>query len=425
MIPRVLVVTSNNFNLQGGGGITLTNLFRGWPPDRLANIHEDATAPDHTVCSNFFRLTRQEVRWAWPLSLLERSISGASEADGANALGVQPEGRSWKRRLAGDGVPREVRISPALASWIDQFAPQLVYGFLGSMAQNHLTRLIVERWRLPLAIHIMDDWPNVIYTEGLFAPLLRRRVLREFRALLDRAAVRMVISGAMAEEYTRRYHYPFAPFQNALDMKEWSLVSRQRWDVEGRVIVRYVGSIVAEAQREALRDMCGAVAELRAEGVDITLSVHAPAAQTAVLRDWGFPEDVLRLGAPAAASDVPRLLAEADILVLPFNFDESSRQYMRFSMPTKVPAYMISGSPVLVYGPPDLATVAYAARAGWGYTVTERGGTALRSALRKLADDVTVRGQLGRRAIDLARRNHDAVSVTLAFRNALTAAVAS
>jgi len=94
-------------------------------------------------------------------------------------------------------------------------------------------------------------------------------------------------------------------------------------------------------------------------------------------------------------------------------------------MPTKVPAYMISGSPVLVYGPPDLATVAYAAQAGWGYAVTERGGTALRLALRNLALDATAREQLGRRAIALARRNHDAASVTLAFRNALTAAVVS
>ena len=425
MIPRVLVVTSNNFNLQGGGGITLTNLFRGWPMDRLANVHEDPTAPDHTVCSRFFRLTHQEVRWAWPLSMMERSVTGTSHADGTNALSVQPGGRTWKRRLAGDGVPREARISPALGSWIDRFDPQLVYGFLGSMVQNRLTRLIVERWRLPLAIHIMDDWPSVIYTEGLLAPWLRRRILREFRGLLDRAAVRMVISPAMAEEYTRRYHYPFMPFHNALDMTEWGPVSRRRWDVEGRVIVRYVGSIIAEAQRDALRDMCRAVAELRAEGVDITLSVHAPAAQTTALLDWGFPEDVLRLGAPAAAPDVPRLLAEADILVLPFNFDESSRQYMRFSMPTKVPAYMMSGSPVLVYGPPDLATVAYAAQAGWGYTVTERGGTALGSALRTLALDVTVREQLGRRAIALARRNHDAASVTLAFRQALTAAVVS
>ena len=38
--PRILVVTGNNFNLVTGGGITLTNLFRGWPADRLANLHD-------------------------------------------------------------------------------------------------------------------------------------------------------------------------------------------------------------------------------------------------------------------------------------------------------------------------------------------------------------------------------------------------
>src|SRR2546428_237729 len=107
----------------------------------------------------------------------------------------------------------------------------------------------------------------------------------------------------MAEEYSRRYHYPFVPFHNALDMAEWSLVSRERWDVNGRVSVRYVGSIVAEAQREALRDICGAVAGLRTEGIDITLSVHAPATQTAALGDWRMPEDVLRVAGPAVASD--------------------------------------------------------------------------------------------------------------------------
>jgi len=57
--PRVLVITSNNFNLRAGGGITLTNLFRGWPAHRLANLHEDSTPPDRSVCANFFQLTRR------------------------------------------------------------------------------------------------------------------------------------------------------------------------------------------------------------------------------------------------------------------------------------------------------------------------------------------------------------------------------
>lgn len=70
-LPRVLVVTANNFNLVSGGGITLTNLFRGWPHDRLANVHEDAVPEDHSVCRTFYRLTEEEIRWNWPFSLLQ------------------------------------------------------------------------------------------------------------------------------------------------------------------------------------------------------------------------------------------------------------------------------------------------------------------------------------------------------------------
>lgn len=36
--PRVLIV-GQAFNLSAGGGITLSNLFAGWPKDRMATIH--------------------------------------------------------------------------------------------------------------------------------------------------------------------------------------------------------------------------------------------------------------------------------------------------------------------------------------------------------------------------------------------------
>jgi glycosyltransferase involved in cell wall biosynthesis len=423
VIPRVLVVTSNNFNLQGGGGITLTNLFRGWPQERLANIHEDATLPDSTVCSSFFRLTRREVRWAWPLSLLERQMTGTSATDGTNALSVAPPASSWKRRIAGDGAPRDVRISPALASWIDNFQPQLVYGFLGSMAQNRLTRLIVDRWQVPLVVHIMDDWPSVIYTSGLLGPILRPRVLREFRELLDRAAARMAISDAMAEEYRARYGHAFLTFRNALDMDEWSAVARKSWEVSSPSIVRYVGSILPEAQLAALRVVCDSVKALRAEGCDITLSVHSPESQTRPLTQWGFDGDVLRIAPPPAASEVPRLLASADVLLLPFNFDAASKQYIRLSWPTKVPAYMVSGTPILVYGPNDVAAVAYATRDGWAEVVSDGDAKLLRSALRRLVTDRTRREALGRRAVELARQNHDILRTRRAFADSLIAAV--
>src|SRR5688572_10627331 len=75
--PRVLVVTSNNFNLFTGGGITLTNLFREWPGSNIANVHEDATPEDHSVCGNFYRLS-DEIRWSWPLRVMQSSTDGGT-----------------------------------------------------------------------------------------------------------------------------------------------------------------------------------------------------------------------------------------------------------------------------------------------------------------------------------------------------------
>lgn len=421
-LPRVLVATSNNFNLRGGGGITLTNLFRGWPRERLANVHEDATPPDRSVCDNFFRLTRREVQWVWPFSIVEPRAA-ARAGNGTNALEPSGPDHTWKRRLVGDGVPRDVKLSPELTAWIEAFRPQMVYGFLGSTAQMRLMREIADRWQVPAAIHIMDDWPSVIYSEGWLGPLLRPLALREFRHLVDRAAVRLGISRAMADEYTSRYGHPFAAFHNALNMAEWSTAAKTSWSVGAPAVVRYVGSLWPDAQQRAMRQACEAVASLREHGVNVTMHVHAPVDQARPLRQWGFSEEVLRLERSPDASAVPELLARADILILPFNFDVASLKYMRLSMPTKVPAYMISGTPVLVYGPASAATVAYASEGGWAATVTTEGAAPLATALESLLGDEARRASLAKRAMELARRDHDESRVRPAFWATLAAAV--
>ena len=66
-----------------------------------------------------------------------------------------------------------------------------------------------------------------------------------------------------------------------------------------------------------------------------------------------------------------RTLADADILLLPSNFDKMSLKYIGFSMPTKVPAYLVSGTPILVIGRQEAAQIQYAKQKKWGLVVTE------------------------------------------------------
>src|SRR6185295_2420743 len=171
-----------------GGGITLTNLFRGWPADRIANLHEDSQPHDDSVCRNFYRLGGDEIRLAWPFSML---VSDSNGAGGALSSGAEADRPVVKisRAIFGDGVPRTFSMSGKLKAWLDEFRPQVMYSFLGSMAQIRVTAALVDRYDTSLAVHIMDDWPGVIYRHGLFAPFIRRTVMDEFRKLLQRASV--------------------------------------------------------------------------------------------------------------------------------------------------------------------------------------------------------------------------------------------
>lgn len=412
--PRILVVTSNNFNLVTGGGITLTNLFHGWPAGRIANLHEDSLPPDDSVCRIFYRLSGREIRAMWHLPLFASSTSVTTLPASNTAVSRMAR---ISRVVFGDGVPRTFKMSDELERWLIEFQPELIYSFLGSMAQIRVTTGIMNTHNAPLAIHIMDDWPAVIYRHGFIAPILRRTVMREFRVLLESATVRLGICDEMCEDYQRRFGFKFLAFHNAIDIREWQQHARKNWEIRTPFVIRYAGSVVQEAQRNALREICLAVRNLRAEGYDVEMSIHSPAIQRAYLTE--FVSTGVRLTDPPEPHSIAQLLSAADLLVLPFNFDGKSAEYMRLSMPTKIPAYMASGTPILVYGPDSLAPVRYAKTAGWAYVITDSGVDNVQAALKALITDSALRELHARRAQSIAAERHDSRRVRAAFQSAL------
>jgi len=88
-------------------------------------------------------------------------------------------------------------------------------------------------------------------------------------------------------------------------------------------------------------------------------------------------------------------------------------------MPTKIPAYLVSGTPILVYGPQAVAQVRYAQEAGWGHVVCRKGVEHLIQGVRELVGDGALRETLSRTAKGTAQRNHDTTDVRRRFQLAL------
>jgi glycosyltransferase involved in cell wall biosynthesis len=419
--PRVLFLTASAFNHITGGGITFSTLFRGWPQDRLATVHSDPVPTSDDVCNRYYRLGPREVsRWPRGLGAMPRSEAGAAAVSVAPSAGGAM--RRLKPLLIGNAWPDSGHLTPALESWIAAFRPEVLYTILGSIGMMELIESVRARFRLPLVVHFMDDWSEQLYRGGLLAPLPRARMRALLRRLVGAAAARLAIGEAMAEAYERRYDAAFTPFQNAIDLD--AVPARpDPGPVASPCRVLYVGSIFANAQSQSLIDIAHVVARLAASGRPIRLDIHSPAHLAERFRPALEISPAVRLHDTIVDDGAFfRAIAEADILVLPVNFDDESMRLIRYSMPTKLPAYLACGTPVLAYGPRGIAQIDDATRHGWGLVVNARGEEGLVAALTRLAEDAPLRRDLSRRARALADLRHDVRRVRAGFQAALAAA---
>lgn len=424
---RVLFLTPAAFNKVTGGGITFSNLFAGWPIAGIATVHNDPVPVTRDVCNQYFRLTEREIhRWGW---LRHVPVGKPSATVAASSPESRIRGRTFsflktaKTWVFGDGIPEETHLTPELESWIAAFRPTVLYTILGSNAMMELTERLRVRFRLPLVVHIMDDWVSVVYRGGLLSPWQRRKKERLFRHLMDVSVARFAICEDMAEAYRRRYGRPFVSFQNTIDVGLWQRFKKDPCVVGSPVRVAYIGSVLPFAQLDSLIDCCNAVQALDDEGFPIRLEIYSPTYLAEQYREQLVVGTAIALRDTISDDDAFfATLRAVDILVLPVNFDHYTIEFIRYSMPTKIPAYLTAGTPILAYGPGEVAQISYAVRAGWGMAVTVRDIEQLKRALKRLSTDTSLRAELSMRARFTAAQRHDAHAVRSEFQAALTSA---
>ncbi len=422
-MPRALLVTPAAFNRVTGTGITFTNLFRDWPKDALACVHDDPVPTTDEVCERYYRLGPAEIRAWGPLQRLRAAAAAPSTAAVAPVPPPASIGamRRVRKLIFGDGLPEIGRLSPELEAWIADFRPDVLYTILGGNGMMELVEAIRARFDLPMVVHVMDDWVEAHFRTGLLSFIERGRMRRLVRGAAAKATTGLAIGDAMAEAYEHRYRRPFQAFQNAIDVERWSALAKHDLSVGPSARLLYTGSILPFAQDRSLADCCRVVADLAARGQDITLDIHAPDFLVEPLRPQLCVSPAIRIRPPITDDeDYFRALAAADILLLPVNFDPASVTYIRYSMPTKVPPYLVAGTPVLVYGPRGVGQVDYAARAGWGLVVDQPGLPGLTEAMTRLLTDTALRRSLSGAAKRAAAERHDATTVRRNFQAVLT-----
>lgn len=328
-------------------GITFANLFRGWPADKLAVI---ADGTDTIFVKNHFGDGVQCI----PLfsDVLKPYQSVRLNTRKANI-------RRWVSTKFGINDLRGRTDVPAhVLSFIDEFRPDILFTPLGGLSSILFFNNLLSLRDIPFAVHIMDDWPNTIYTNRFFAKVWKRSYSKQVRSIFKKANYHLGICEAMGDEYKARYGAEFYPFFNPVVPDVWIGKKKRIFAEDGTVKIVFAGKINNDTYKPIL-DMCQAV-ELAFEDLKINFSfdIFSPTQdQKLIDRISKFKHSNLKGFVPH--EEIPSVLMSHDILFLPFSSSKQTKQYLKFSMSTNTAEYLISQTPILYYGPKVLAQYEY------------------------------------------------------------------
>ncbi|MDP4222858.1 MAG: glycosyltransferase [Bacteroidota bacterium] len=438
--PKVLIF-GQPFNDFSGGGITLTNLFKGWPKDKIAvafighgllNITTD-------VCNTVYQLGRDEHKWIFPLNLIQRKFKSGLRSFNDTEVKVPAnyiQSRLRYRIVNNYFYPAlewiglfhmlsRIQLSEGFKSWLSEFKPEILYFQLSSRETILFATDLYDYLRIPVVNHIMDDWPSAISSKGPFRKYWASRIDWELRAVFRRTDLFLSIGEAMSEEYLKRYGIKFIPFHNPIDTERWLAFTKTDFSINPEhVTILYSGRVGEYGITESLYEVAGAIDSMESGQYKIKLHIQTPTKKENVLNKLKEYKCVV-INPFAEYERIPEIFASADILLLANDFNPNGIDYLRLSMPTKAPEYMISGSPVLVYASDQTAVSDFFSRNKCGYCVTSQDTAKIQKAIMDLIDNRNLRETLSSSAVSLARHKFDSSKVRKDFQDLIKSIVKS
>lgn len=369
---RVLIY-GETFCKLSGGGITLCNLFEGWPIDKLACIHGNAHLTDPEICQKYYRIGNQEFVSYWPHSLFQKnpeSIADDFNVSSVNENEINSNNEFIIRRFVksafkslvdvlgvGALLQRKV-LSVKLKNWIIGYQPEILYCQVFSVNDIRLVEEIVRLTNIPLVIHIMDNFLEISNQKGPFKRKLDKILKKEFHQLLKKATRRIAISGAMKNEYEKLFSVKFEVFHNPIKITDWQPYFKSGNDLGDPIKFLYIGRVNTPTLYSVI-EFSQFIDKLNQQGIASSFTIVSNNLSPIFL---GATKNINKLvvGEQVDHKDIPKILKDYDFLVLCTDFDDFSFRYTRLSMSTKFSEYMISGVPIILFVPTNTAMAVYA-----------------------------------------------------------------
>lgn len=277
-------------------------------------------------------------------------------------------------------------VTSSLAILLSQ-KPDVVYSNNWPIFATALNCLVCKIRNLPLVIHIQDMYPESLLFQGR---IKKNHWLYKFLLVIDRwvsanVSDIIVLSTSFAERYMQVHSVPEPKLHvipNWVDRKSVQVMSmityRQEVGISDESFVLVYGGNIGKAA--GVETLIEALCDLDTKR-DVVLIIAGSGSQLASCQKLASRMSNVRIifHSPWAAEDTSKVLAAADVLVLPTQGSQSSA-----SVPSKLLSYLLAARPVLACVLPECDTARMIEEAGCGWIVPPGDSTILAKKIEEL-----------------------------------------
>lgn len=400
---RVLVVNTVQIGETSGTGNTLKNLFALYPQDHQMQlvVYPDTGQQAYSDTCSFF--TPISV-CAFPYKIhVEREKKRR-----ATEKGAKPKKTALNAGISKRGLKPAIHemINGMLDMWpvkcdalfhmLDQFKPEVIYTCAASIRIMKIAKSIAEHYKIPIVIHLMDDWPNTIYSSSVLSYPARRSALKELKTIYRLSETNLAISDGLSEKYEAWSGKKHLTLMNPVEVTCDIDLMR---DANDCVKFLYAGSLSLNRD-ESLVDVAQALSELRDEGFSNQFDIYTANTQNTQRVRNEFEQYGVQVFDYVSQNQVLELYRSYDVLVFTESFARELTAFTAHSLSTKIPEYMASGRPILGYLPEMLYSTSFLSKHKVAAIVNQK--NELKKRCRTLIENSEYRQELARKSVALA-----------------------
>ena len=418
---KLLVISHNVFCKTSNMGKTLMSYFKDWSANNLAQLYVHSEVPTDTICKNYYRITDKEM-----IKSVFTRKSGAvlKEADIREGLSDSRTDSGNTARLYQKARKRTPFIyfarnmwwklgkwkTKKLLNWVDDFNPDVIFLSSGDYSFIYDIALKLAKYKkIPLVVSCMDDYYFHNKNENkLLGKMVHRSFMKQVKRTIDYATCIFPICEKMGKDYSKLFNKPYHTLPTPSTLNK-------PLEEEKTNAISYIGNLGYKRNEQIIK-LGQALLKVQSDKKPQYIDVYSAESRPEILKDLN-EENGIKFHGAISADEVLKVMGKSLAVIHTESFDKETRKSVAYSVSTKIADSLASGTPILAYGPGEVASIEYLVENNAAFCVTS--DSELEASLCELIENQEKREEIVKHALDLAKKNHDSETNCKMIRDVL------